>query len=287
MKTAHFVTDMAVEVADSPNYAHLSSVKNLSYDIVLRMLKIKSLEDAKRIGRDRGVYVTYDCSGKIFESDRAVAYLEKLIADTLKQMIGTIKKSSPVLVVGLGNEDVVADSLGKRVVSNVKVVLDGTNVSAQTQRVCAISTGVATTTGINTIDFVKGVADTIKPSVVLLVDSLATTSVSRLGVSYQISTAGISPGSGVYQDKERIDKSVLRVPTISIGVPLMLSMSSALYSFVKDYTSQIGCRNDEFRLRQMLAEKKMSSLVVAPKEIDFYVEMASLVIANAINKAFA
>ncbi len=287
MKSAHFVTDMALEVAESVKTGGLCNVKELQYGIVQRVLKIKSLEEAKQIGRERGTYVTYDCTKDFFDSVREVAYLEKFISDTLKNLIGTIKKSIPVLVVGLGNEDVVADSLGKRVVSNVKVVADGVNTTNQTQHVCAISSGVSGKTGICSSELVQSIVQKIKPCVVLLVDALATSNVSRLGVSFQISTSGISPGSGVGQDKERIDKSVLGVPTISLGVPLMLSMKTALYSFVREYTSKQGCENDEFELRQMLTDKKLSNLIVAPKEIDFLVEMSSLVLANAINRTFA
>ncbi|MDE6302553.1 MAG: GPR endopeptidase, partial [Clostridia bacterium] len=121
---------------------------------------------------------------------------------------------------------------------------------------------------------------------VILIDSLATSSISRVGTSFQISTAGISPGGGIGQDKQRIDRSVLGVPTIAIGVPLMLSMRTAIYDFVKYYSEQIGVGMDEYRVRACMVDKNLSNLVVAPKEIDFFVDASAGVIASALNRTF-
>lgn len=121
------------------------------------------------------------------------------------------EKSSPVLVVGLGNRHIVADSLGQRSVERIKV--SRFVQTGKTQSVCAFATGVLGMTGIQSAELVAGLVEKIKPSCVILIDSLATGAVSRLGKSFQISSCGISPGSGVGQDKERIDKSILSVPT--------------------------------------------------------------------------
>lgn len=92
-------------------------------------------------------------------------------------------------------------------------------------------------TGMQSAEIIGGVANKIKPCAVIVIDSLATSSVKRLGRSFQISTTGISPGSGVGLDKERIDKSTLGVPTLSIGVPMMLALKTAIYNFVKDFAT--------------------------------------------------
>ena len=149
-----------------------------------------------------------------------------------------------------------------------------------------MTTGVFGTTGIQSADIASAVADRIKPCAVILIDSLATSSVARVGTSFQISTAGISPGGGVGQDKDRIDKSVLGVPTVAIGVPMMLSMRTAIYNFVKEYSEKTGAEVDEYRLRAEMVEKNLSNLVVAPKEIDYFVNTAALVISGALNKCF-
>ena len=285
MKNSDFVTDMAVEAAEASGLSELSKNTELSYGIVQRYLNVKSTELKERIGRERGVYITYDCPRSVFDTERAMRALTNYISTAISGLIGTVRKSTPVLVIGLGNGGIIADALGERTV-------DGVNVTKQylqsysKQRVCAMTTGVFGTTGMQSADIASAITDKIKPCAVILVDSLATSSISRVGTSFQISTAGIAPGGGVGQDKERIDRSVLGVPTIAIGVPLMLSMRTAIYNFVKEYSEKSGSGVDEYRLRVELVEKNLSNLVVAPKEIDYYVNTAALIISGALNKTF-
>lgn len=141
-------------------------------------------------------------------------------------------------------------------------------------------------TGIQSAELVAGVVEKIKPSCVILIDSLATGVVSRLGKSFQISSCGISPGSGVGQDKERIDKSLLSVPTFSIGVPLLLSLRTGIYAFVKEFAKDENMQINEYALRQKLADSLLSDLIVAPRDIDLAVNVASNIVSGAINDAF-
>ncbi len=285
MSNPEIITDMAVEAAQMSGLGELSKVTELSYGIVQRYLNVKSIELSKQIGRERGVYITFDCPRDMYGDERALAALSKYISTAVAGLLGTLRKSTPVLVVGLGNAGIIADALGERTVDGVKVTKQYQQ-SYSRQHVCAMTTGVFGTTGIQSADIASAVADRIKPCAVILIDSLATSSVARVGTSFQISTSGISPGGGVGQDKDRIDKSVLGVPTVAIGVPMMLSMRTAIYNFVKEYSEKTGAEVDEYRLRAEMVEKNLSNLVVAPKEIDYFVNTAALVISGALNKCF-
>ncbi len=285
MRYDDFVTDMAIEAAESMGLKELAEQQDLSYGIVQHRLNIKNAELAKRLGRERGIYVTFDCPRAVFDSARACRTLSGYIGKAVSGFIGNVRRSVPVLVIGLGNGGIVADALGKRTVDGINVVTYNGDLNRQC--VCAFSAGVLGTTGIPSADIASAITQKINPSAVVLIDSLATSSATRVGCSFQLSTAGIIPGSGVGQDKERIDKSVLKVPTIAIGVPLMLSLRTAVYGFVKDYLSSVNCDVDEYRLRALLVEKKLSNLIVAPKDIDFLVENSALVISDALNEIFA
>ncbi len=285
MLNTEIITDLAVEAAQINGLGELSKNTELSYGIVQRYLNVKSSELSKQIGRERGVYITFDCPRDMFDDERALNALSKYISTVVSGLLGTLRKSTPVLVVGLGNAGIIADALGERTVNGVKVTKQYQQ-SYSRQHVCAMTTGVFGTTGIQSADIASAVADRIKPCAVILIDSLATSSVARVGTSFQISTAGISPGGGVGQDKDRIDKSVLGVPTVAIGVPMMLSMRTAIYNFVKEYSEKSGASVDEYRLRAEMVEKNLSNLVVAPKEIDYFVNTAALVISGALNKSF-
>lgn len=284
-KSEHFVTDMAIEGATALGFLKNVEGISLQFGIQKKVLRIKTIEDAKKIGRERGVYVTFDCPKSVLESQNASDYLSKQMAISLCELVGILKKTAPVLVVGLGNRHIVADSLGQRSVEGVRVTRH-LDVASRKQSVCAFATGVLGMTGIQSAELVAGAVEKIKPSCVILVDSLATGAVSRLGKSFQISSVGISPGSGVGQDKERIDKSILQVPTLSIGVPLLLSLRTGIYSFVKDFAKEENIEISEFDLRQKLGDCALSDLIVAPRDIDLVAALSSKIVANAINYAF-
>ncbi len=286
MDPRNYVTDMAIEAAETSGAYELSKHDELAMGIVRHTLNIKNEELARQLGRDRGVYITYDCPEDVHSSTRVRNAVKEYLSRTIASLAGTLKKTSPVLVVGLGNADISADSLGQRTADGIDVTRQ--NISeVRRQSVCAFATSVLGRTGIQSAELASAVTQKIKPSLVILVDSLATGSVTRVGTSFQVSTAGIAPGSGVGQDKERIDKGVLGVPVIAIGVPLMLSLRTALYSFVKEYNQGQNLPVDEFKLRENMADKKLSRLVVAPKDIDFMATNAASIISDAINSAFS
>lgn len=284
-KNYRFVTDMAIESADALGLDKNIDCVKLLHDIQKRTLRVKTENDSKRIGRERGVYITFDCTKYVFSNATAAKYLTRQIAQSLAELVGMLKKTSPVLVVGLGNRHIVADSLGQRSVEKIKVTRY-VRAGLQKQSVCAFSTGVLGMTGIQSSELVAGAVGKIKPSCVILIDSLATGAVSRLGKSFQISSCGISPGSGVGQDKERIDKSLLSVPTFSIGVPLLLSLRTGIYAFVKEFAKDENMQINEYALRQKLADSLLSDLIVAPRDIDLAVNVASNIVSGAINDAF-
>lgn len=283
-KSYGFITDIALESAEATGLGQSVEGIELSYGIQKRTLRVKTQEESNRMGRERGVYITFDCKGSVFTNMNASSFLTRQIARSLAELIGILKKSSPVLVVGLGNRHIVADSLGQRSVERIKV--SRFVQTGKKQSVCAFATGVLGMTGIQSAELVAGVVEKIKPSCVILIDSLATGVVSRLGKSFQISSCGISPGSGVGQDKERIDKSILSVPTFSIGVPLLLSLRTGIYAFVKEFAKDENMQINEYALRQKLADSLLSDLIVAPRDIDLVVNVASSILANAINTAF-
>lgn len=283
----NFVSDMAVDALEKRSMGNLARESTLSYGIVRRYVNLTKSELAEKVGKEKGVYVTYDCPSAVLESSSKIRTLQNRIAETLVELVGVQGRTSKVLVVGLGNDNVTADSLGRRTVDmlDVSPVSEAKRPRAKV-RLCGFSAGVEGLTGIKTADTVEGVCMKIKPSCVIVVDSLATSSATRLGTSFQLTTAGIAPASGVGGDKPRIDRSVLGVPVVAVGVPLVLSMRTVLSDFAKDYLCASGVECDEYRLRNEIAEKRLGNLVVAPKEILYYADSAAAVVAGAINAAF-
>lgn len=285
MRNEYYVSDMIVESAEGVDSGQFCSVKNLSNGIQKRVINVKSLKLSEQIGKERGVYITFDCKKSAIEGKTSAAYLASCISESIRELVGILKKTSPVLVVGLGNRNIVCDSLGDKVAANINVTGRASASLDKKQSVCAISPGVLGTTGIQSAQIVSAICEKIKPCAVILVDSLATGAVKRLGCSFQISSNGISPGSGVGQDKERIDKSVSGVPTISVGVPLMLSLRTCIYNFLTEYLRSQNAEVNEFALRQKMADE-MTKFVVSPQDVDYSVGLCASVISKAINDAF-
>ena len=77
----------------------------------------------------------------------------------------------------------------------------------------------------------------------------------------QISDTGIAPGSGVGNDRERIDADFLGVPVISIGVPTVMDAG------------------------RFFSPEGRTTMFVTPRDIDAKVRRLSRLISRALNLA--
>lgn len=287
MLEEYLVTDMAADAMERQSLTDIASAKQLSYGIVKRTADLTSPALAKRLGREAGVYVTFDAPPSALFSDRALRSLANHLAGALVGLTGVQGAGSRVLAVGLGNDEIAADRLGDAAVKLLRV----TPASAQggkrrRVRLSAFSAGVEGVTGIRTVEVVEGVCSRVRPSCVIAIDSLATASPSRLGTSFQLTTAGITPSGGLGAGRAPVCRAALGVPVIGIGVPLVLSLRTALSDLVRDYAAATGRDADEFAARRLIGESDLGSLVVAPKDVASKVERAARVIADAVNIAF-
>lgn len=149
---------------------------------------------------------------KIFKS-----YLLELLKD-----LGFNSKSS-VLVVGLGNQRILSDSLGFEVFSNVLMTrgfLDNTSY----RNVSGIAPDIYAKTGIESFDIVSALVNLVSPDFVIVVDSLATNNIDRLGSSFQITNSSLSAGSAMNSKNKTFSKQTLNTECIFLGVPLMFKL---------------------------------------------------------------
>ena len=284
MKNDIFYSDMAVDNLENRGLKDFAVVKNLSYGVRQIVVNVKNKQLAEQVGKSKGVYITYDCSG--VSEERYAEYLAKVMAGAIGQLIGLLPVKSTILAVGLGNGQVLADSLGVKVMDGVKANRKDT-LGDFKYKLCTHSLGVEGVTGISSHEVLTALNDAIKPSAIIVVDTLATTSVNRLGTSFQLSTSGVIPGGGVGQDNPPMNKETFGVPIISIGVPLVLTMQGVIRDFILAYKeSDKAFTFNQFALNSILADKKLSRLVVAPKEVRFFLDNASEIISHAINLAY-
>lgn len=272
MKKSDFLAEMAVDAVEKLSFCDLAVKKYLRYGIEKTMINVDDEDTARKINRPVGFYLTFDLNGSTADK-----YIVCELAEAIKNM--TEVKKGDVLVVGLGNPEVSADALGARCIDKI----NSTRLTKSKIGVCTLKASVSGLTGIKSVEMIKALNAEIKPSAVILIDTLSTSNVKRIGNSFQLTTAGIAPGSGVGGDKKRINKEMLGVNTLAIGVPLVLYMRTLITSFV----NELNCAEDRFELNRKIVEKDFQNLVVSPKETEYILERISSIIADAINDAFS
>ena len=211
-------------------------------------------------GRAAGEYITIeagDISGGLLDT----LSLAEVVAGELRSLMG---KAESALVIGLGNTDITPDALGPRVADRVLATRHlSAELKAQTglsglRSVSVISPGVLGQTGMESAEVIKAICREILPDVVIAVDALAAADVKRLGSTIQLSSAGISPGSGVGNRRRELSQKTLGVPVIGIGIPTVADSAS--------FGGEGG-------------------YIVTPREIDMLISRAGELLGDAINFA--
>ena len=203
-------TDLALEATESfaERDTELRGVEiqedyNEEKDIRTTIVKITTENGAKAMGRPQGNYITIEAPDLSASDEDYHREISEEIAKHLHRLIDLDRETS-VLVVGLGNQGITADSLGPLVIDNLRMTRHiireyGLKSSGKEilHRVSGIIPGVMAQTGMETSEIIQGVTAETKPDVVIAVDALAARSVRRLNRTVQITDTGIHPGSGV------------------------------------------------------------------------------------------
>ena len=186
--------------------------------------------------------------------------VQESFVNELKKYLKLTKKDR-IIIIGLGNDKCTPDSLGPLTIENILVTrhlfLLG-EVEEGYSNVSSFIPNVMGNTGIETSEIIKCIVKEIKPTKVVVIDSLKTNNIERLAKTIQITNQGISPGSGIGNKRKEISKKTINAEVIAIGIPLVVDISS-------------------------LANKINKEMIVTPTNIDLLVEKLSLLIGNGIN----
>ncbi|MBR6392076.1 MAG: GPR endopeptidase [Eubacterium sp.] len=253
-------TDLALESYEGAEASRLEGVE-VKRSGGITTVKVTDENGAKALGKPVGNYVTLEVKSFVNDTDVFDGRLDTF-ANVLRSILP--ENVSSVLVAGLGNKNITADSLGPKTNSYVlstRHILDELRSTSGLEGlfcVSSVSTGVLGETGIETAELIRGIAAQIKPSCIITVDALAATSMERLGTTVQFSDSGISPGSGVGNHRHEISFKTVGVPVISIGIPTVVSTS-------------------------VLSPSGDSGAYVTPREIDRISEHGAKLIGMGIN----
>lgn len=218
-------TDLAVECFESAEKTKLDGVIVRENNAVT-IVEVTNENGALALGKPKGKYVTLNVQSFVTDTN---VFDERLneFSSVLKTVLP--KNAASVLVVGVGNENITADSLGPKTndyVLATRHILPDLQKSLAADdlfNVATVTTGVLGETGIETAEIVKGIVRQISPDCVIAVDALAASSAERLGTTIQFSDSGISPGSGVGNHRDEISSTTVGVPVIAIGIPTVVS----------------------------------------------------------------
>ncbi len=275
--------------------------------IVVSTVVIETENAAKAMGRPRGTYITIEAPEMIEEDEGYHREISVELAKIIRKMVpGKTKEADmktgievSVLIVGLGNREVTPDALGPRVVDNLfitrhimnefgKYAFSDENVS----KISGIVPGVMAQTGMECVEILRGVVKETKPDFLITVDALAARSVKRLGRTIQLTDTGITPGSGIGNHRNAINRESVGVPVISLGVPTVVDaatiVSDAMTTLIEAMSLSDLQKLDE-RERQELARELLSpqlnGLFVTPKNIDDSIKHLSFLISEGLNIA--
>lgn len=222
-------------------------------------VEIRNRQGEEALGKPAGTYVTVELP-KRAQDPRPAA---RAVAEELRRLMALGPQDS-VLVAGLGNTAVTPDALGPKTVAGLfltrHLIEHLPEYFGTCRSVSAVAPGVLATTGMESIEVVRGACAHVRPSCVLCIDALAAGAPERLCTTIQMTDTGIVPGSGVGNARAAFQKKTLGVPVYAVGVPTVV-----------DAASLTGRGGEE--------------MIVTPRDIDAQIRYLSAVLSGAINLA--
>ncbi|BCN31733.1 GPR endopeptidase [Anaeromicropila herbilytica] len=290
-------TDLALEVRESFEEDDveikgvvLTEDYNENKDIKVTTVVIKDEKGAKAMRKPIGTYITIEAPKMEEDDEDYNRPLSEEIAKYLNQLSGGLKESE-ILIAGLGNREVTPDSLGPQVVDNLYVTRhlirefgDEFRKRHDMGSLSAIAPGVMGQTGMESSEILRGVINETKPKLIIVIDALAARSIHRLNTTVQITDTGISPGSGVGNNRNALNEESLGVKVIALGVPTVVDAATIVNDTMEGFLRKKGFKEEEvYGFLNEVAEEDIRNMFVTPKSIDESVKRISYTISEAIN----
>lgn len=237
----NFRTDLALERRDLYKKANNiedevdgieTEEEKVDEDIKITRVKVLNENGENAIGKKVGNYITIDINNLKIAGEEQIQKASEALTKELKELLKKhIEEQEPLLVVGLGNLYVTPDALGPKVVQDIDITRHILQympeaLDKNTRPVSAISPGVLGTTGIETLEILKGIVDNIKPKLLIIIDALASRSIERISSTVQIADTGIIPGAGVGNTRKELSIETLGIPVVAIGIPTVVDIFS-------------------------------------------------------------
>lgn len=223
--------------------------------VTTTVVEILDETGAAALGKPVGTYVTLEFQRGQLRKPRDFT----AAAVALGRAVATLVPGrGPVLVAGLGNMAITPDALGPKTLEHLVVTRHLGRDFPQLRPVSAIAPGVLGTTGLESAEVLRAVAERAAPRCVVAVDALAARRVERICTTVQLTDTGIHPGAGVGNRRAGLSRETLGVPVIAVGVPTVADAATLLRDTLRDHGLDSGSRD------ALCAP----GLVVSPRDID-------------------
>ncbi len=308
----NFRTDLALERRDLYKRANnldkeIEGIKTEEEEngprIRTSRVKVLDKNGAEAIGKPVGSYITIDIQKLKVATEEDIQESAEVLAKELRVLLGEhANPKDEILVVGLGNQYVTPDALGPKVINEIDVTRHILTympqvLSSETRPVSAISPGVLGTTGIETLEILKGIVDNIHPKMLIVIDALASRSIERISSTIQLADTGITPGAGVGNTRKELSQSTLGIPVIALGIPTVVELATLISDGIDIFIDRLQEKSESNEyLNKLQQEDKYEevkealkvgeyNMIVTPKEIDDLIENMKDIVARGINMA--
>ena len=290
-------TDLALETREKFDEDHIEvkgvrvDEERISPEIMITRVFIDTENGAKAMKKPKGTYITIEASDMMEEDEDYHREISLEIARHLQNVIN-LERELSILVVGLGNSAITADSLGPHVVENLHITRHMIREyglqslgKEKMHRISGIIPGVMAQTGMETSEIIQGIVAETKPDIVIAIDALAARSTRRLNRTIQITDTGINPGSGVGNHRVGLTEENLQVKVIGIGVPTVVDAATIVHDSMAHLLEALEEAEQKEFLEEMISPH-LHTMFVTPKDVDETVKYLSFTISEGLNMAF-
>ena len=185
-----------------------------------------SKDNQKQIKKELGDYfvIEYFYENLFLKKKEIQKEVEKIFLSFFKKYA----KNKKVLIIGLGNNNVLADSLGIKVTDSL-IATNQYHDFLTIPKVALFNPSVTEKTGINSFKLIEMVVNDLKPDLIIIIDSLMTNQKKYLNKAIEINDTGIIP-SKVLNSARSITKKTFNIPVLAVGIPLCLEINKELYT---------------------------------------------------------
>ncbi|MBE6572058.1 MAG: GPR endopeptidase [Ruminococcaceae bacterium] len=271
----------------TPNLCGIETKKSTINGAEIFEMNVKDEKGEELTGKNKGRYITVNVGRTEFFDSTTFERVCGVLAGCMSSF--TEICDGAILLAGLGNPAIYADSVGTQTAENFIVTRHIKQSSPELfnkfsfRETCAVLPNVFGNTGVEAAQMIKGVVDDVHPSCIIAVDSLSSRRLSRLCTTVQLCDTGICPGSGVGNVRAEISKKTMGVPVIAIGVPTVVNAGT----LARDLLSECGVEKNQLsdEMRKMLARQIGDDCYVSPKNCEKDVKSISRLIGFSLNAA--